>query len=225
MKKPLRYIGFSFIALITAIALYASTALLLGVLPVNSDFQESNGGIVIYLRANDVHADIVLPTRSSSRDWSKLLHVPGIEQADYVSIGWGDRAFYLETKEWGDLRAGNALRALIGIDSSVIHVSAEREPIESDQVTRIRISQEQMTQLVAQIDASFVHDAQGQMLAIGNAHYANNDAFFEAQGHYSLIQTCNEWVRSMFAHTGVRTATWSPFAEAIRYQARKIRSH
>jgi uncharacterized protein (TIGR02117 family) len=167
----------------------------------------------------------MLPTRTPSRDWSKLLHVPGIEHADYVSIGWGDRAFYLETKEWADLRAENALRALFGIDTTVLHVSAEPEPTESEQVTRIVVNPQQLAQLTAQIDASFARDPQGLPHMIDNAHYANNDGFFEAEGRYSMFMTCNEWVRGLFADAGVRTATWSPFAEAIRYQARKIKSH
>jgi uncharacterized protein (TIGR02117 family) len=225
MKKLLRYSGYSLATLLTMIALYGCAALLLGVLPVNRDFQESKEGIAIYLRANEVHADIMLPTRTATRDWSKLLHVPGIARSDYVSIGWGDRAFYLETKAWADLRAGNALRALVGIDSSVMHVSAEPEPMESEQVTRIIVSPAQLTQLIAQIDASLARDAQGMPLPISHAHYANNDGFFEAQGHYSMFKTCNEWVRDLFAGAGVRTAMWSPFAEGIRYQARKIRSH
>jgi uncharacterized protein (TIGR02117 family) len=222
MKKIIRYSGLALATLIAAILLYASAALVLGVLPVNREFREPGDGIAIYLRTNDVHADIILPTRTVERDWSRILEVPGIAHSQYVSIGWGDRAFYLETKNWGDLHAGNALRALIGIDESVMHVSAENKPRESDTVQRIRINRQQLQQLIAQIDASFTRNPLGAPQQIAGIHYSDNDGFYEAQGHYSMFKTCNEWVRVLLSNAGVRTANWSPFTVGLRYQARKI---
>lgn len=222
MKRFVRYSTMAIATLITTILLYASAALILGILPVNRQFREPANGIAIYLRANDVHADIMLPTRSAQRDWSQVLNVPGIANSQYVSIGWGDRAFYLETKSWSDLRADNALRALIGIDGSVVHVSAESEPHESDEVQRILISAQQLQQLIAQVDASLSRNTQGLPQLIVGAGYGINDSFFEAQGHYSMFKTCNEWIRTLLSNAGVRTASWSPLALGLRYQARKI---
>ena len=222
MKRLTRTIGMVLGAFLALILLYACAALVLGLVPVNSQFREPGGGIDIYLRANNVHADIMLPTRTPLRDWSKMLNVPGIERSQYISIGWGDRAFYLETKNWSDLRAGNALRALTGIDGSVMHVSATSVPLESGGVQRIRISAQQLQQLITRIDASLTHDARGLPQPVSGAHYSSNDGFFEAQGHYSMFKTCNEWVRSLLADAGVRTARWSPLAAALRYQASKI---
>jgi uncharacterized protein (TIGR02117 family) len=203
--------------------LYAGATLVFGLLPVNRDFREADQGVDIYVRANAVHTDLLLPIRSSTRDWRGLLKVPGIGQAEYISVGWGDRAFYLETKTWADLHAGNAVRALFGIDSTVLHIEAEAKPRESTEVVRIRIAPEQLERLVTQIDASLMHDAQGLPLLIVGAHYYNNDSFFEAQGHYSMFVTCNEWVRTVLSGAGIRTAWWAPLAAAVHYQAQQIR--
>lgn len=225
MKKVARISNYALALLLLAILLYACAALVLGLLPVNRAFREPDQGIDIYLRANAVHADLMLPTHSAVHDWRNAIKVPGIDRADYLSIGWGDRAFYLETKNWADLRAVNALRALIGVDSTVMHISAENTPRETDEVRRIRISAAQLQQLVALVNASLTRDAQGQPQQISGAHYANNDGFFEAQGHYSMFNTCNEWVRTSLSGAGVRTASWSPLAAGINYQAKKIREH
>ena len=208
--------------LLLPLCLYAGATLALGLLPVNRDFRQADSGIDIYLRADAVHTDLLLPASSGLHDWRALFKLPGIEQAPYLSIGWGDRAFYLETKTWADLRAGNALRALVGLDGTLLHVAAEARPRESADIVRIRVTPDQLRRLVAQIDASLLRDANGLALPVTGAHYAANDGFFEARGHYSMLTTCNEWVRTVLSGAGVRTARWAPLAVALRYQAQQI---
>lgn len=169
-----------------------------------------------------MHTDLLLPASSGLRDWRAVFKLPGIEQAQYLSIGWGDRAFYLETKTWADLRVGNALRALCGLDGTLMHVATEAKPRESADIVRIRVTPEQLRSIVAQIDASLIRDAKGMPLPIAGAHYDANDGFFEARGHYSMFTTCNEWVRAILSGAGVRTAHWAPLAVAVRYQAQQI---
>jgi len=225
MKKFPRLAARIVVVMLLPLSLYVAAALVFGLLPVNRDFREADQGIEIYVRANAVHTDLLLPAHSSERDWRGLLKVPGIGEAEYISVGWGDRAFYLETKTWADLHARNAVRALFGIDSTVLHIEAEAKPHESPEIVRIRITPEQLARLVTQVDASLMRDAQGLPLQIVGAHYDNNDGFFEAQGHYSMFVTCNEWVRTVLSDAGIRTAWWAPLATAVRYQAQQIRAH
>lgn len=202
---------------------YALAALLLGLLPVNRDFVEPDQGIDIYLRFSPVHTDVMLPVRSDIRDWSQTLQVPGMHNAQYLSFGWGDRAFYLETKTWADLRASNAVAALIGLDSTLLHVSTETQPRESADIVRIRITPQQLRILTAQIDASLAHDPNGLARLVPGQHYDANDVFYESLGRYSLFVTCNDWVRQLLSTSGIRTAQWAPFSAALRFQAAKIR--
>lgn len=201
-------------------ALYFCAALLLALVPINRDFFETQEGIDVYLRANAVHADLILPVRAVQSDWSKRPQGQAI--ADYIAIGWGDRAFYLQTRNWTDLRAGIAVNALLGFDRSVLHVAAESRPGSTEDIVRIRVSNAQFSAIVAQIDAAFEHDQSGQLLLIPGAQYADNDKFYEAKGRYSMFSTCNEWVRTVLSHAGVRTSTWAPFAPALLYQARQV---
>ena len=202
---------------------YALAALLLGLIPANRNFVEPSQGIDIYLRFSPVHTDVMLPVRSSVRDWTPVLQVPGMHSAQYLSFGWGDRAFYLETKTWADLRAGNAIAALIGLDSTLLHVSTETQPRESADIVRIRITPQQLHQLTAQIDASLVRDPNGLPRLVPGQHYDDNDAFYEALGRYSLFVTCNDWVRQLLSTSGIRTSQWAPFSVALRFQAARVK--
>ncbi|MDR9457246.1 MAG: hypothetical protein RI572_07525, partial [Salegentibacter sp.] len=40
-------------------------------IPVNSDFQETNDGVEIYLQTSDVHTDIVVPLKNDLKNWEE----------------------------------------------------------------------------------------------------------------------------------------------------------
>ena len=215
MKKALLRVMFVLFGLPVC---YVLAALALGFVPVNGDFKQSSHGIDIYIRANAVHADLIVPIHSDARDWSNKL--PNLGTAGYLAIGWGDRAFYLETKQWADLKPGNALRALMGLDGTLLHVEPMEQPLESEQTIHLRIAPAQYAKLVAAIDAGFFYGADGKPVAVPGAHYGERDAFYEATGRYSLFTTCNDWVRAALSQAGIRTAAWAPFSPALLFQAR-----
>ena len=41
----------------------------------------------------------------------------------YVAFGWGDRAFYLETPQWRDMKVATAFKAVAGLGDTVIHAT------------------------------------------------------------------------------------------------------
>jgi hypothetical protein len=49
---------------ILAVGLYLFAALIGGLIPVNSGWQEPEQGVTIYIANNGVHADLVLPARA-----------------------------------------------------------------------------------------------------------------------------------------------------------------
>lgn len=42
--------------------------------------------------------------------------------------------------------------------------------------------------------------------------YGDHDAFYPANGRYSLLQTCNVWSGSLLRDAGVKMGWWTPFA-------------
>lgn len=218
MKKPsLRILSRIAVVIFGPPLLYALAALTLGLIPVNRNFHQSPQGIDIYIHANAVHTDLILPFKNEARDWHSKL--PELAQGDYLAIGWGDRAFYLETRHWSDLKAGNALRALTGLDHTLLHVEPLGQPPETAEVVKLRISPAEYARLVSAIDAAFDRGADSKPLVIPGQHYGERDAFYEATGRYSLLTTCNEWARATLDQAGIRTAAWAPFSQALLYQA------
>lgn len=200
--------------------LYLGAAVLLGIFPINHQYHQTSDGIDIFIRANAVHADLLLPMKTGQRDWNARLR--DLDAREYLSIGWGDRAFFLETKNWSDLRLDNATLALTGMDSAVLHIASEDRPQISMDTVRIRISCAQYALMIADIDSAFKLDAFGRPIVIAGAHYADNDHFYEASGRYSMFTTCNEWVRGVLATAGIRTSAWAPFSSALMFQARHL---
>ena len=51
----------------------------------------------------------------------------------------------------------------------------------------------------------------GRALRIAGAHYADNDAFYEASGRYHLFETCNTWTGRLLRRAGAPVPAWTPF--------------
>lgn len=211
---------------------YLFAALLLGLLPVNVDFTstpESAGGVPVYLRTNGVHADLVLPA-VDPHDWTRefpraaLIDSArtggGVAAYNWIAFGWGDRAFYLTTPTWADLRVRTAWQALSGQGRGAMHVEYLRRP-QDYEVEPMWISPEEYAALVAYVRAWFARDAGGRVQRIDHPGFGAADAFFEGEGGYSPWLTCNDWVRRGLAQAGVRTAAWSPFDRALLWHARR----
>lgn len=195
-----------------ALLLYVGV-LVVGLLPVNNHFRPTPDGVRIYLVSNAVHADLILPVRNESIDWSsqfsKTRFVGDVSGQTHVALGWGDKGFYLETQTWNDFKLSTAANALLLPSSSCLHVDYIHPQNYSDKVA-ITISQEQYTKLVAFIQETFARDSEGEIIQIQGYAYSTTDAFFEARGSYHLFNTCNSWIGRALKKAGVRTPWYSP---------------
>jgi uncharacterized protein (TIGR02117 family) len=217
-------------ALLAPPLVYLLGALLLGVVPVNRNWVPTPpdaGGVTVFLRTNGVHAELVLPA-AAPFDWRAEL--PPAEVVDaarlaaspplaWIAFGWGDRAFFIRTRTWADLRADIALSALLGRGPAAMHVEYITRP-QDYRVQRIDLSAAQYTRLVAGLRAGFARDAAGRPRRFDDPGYFDTDAFYEGTGRYSMVLTCNEWIRRVLAGAGVRTAAWAPFEAALFWHLR-----
>ena len=199
---------------------YALTALGLGLLTTGSPAVPTGSGTVLYVVTNGVHTDLVVPVRSPVLDWSVPLPYRDFGRVDstfqYVSFGWGDQGFYLNTPTWNDLTAGTAFRALFGLGPSAMHVGYwQRAPAVGAHSRRLVVSDAQYRALVGYIRGSFQTDAAGRFQPLAGAHYDAEDAFYVAHGRYNLLRTCNVWTNGGLRQLGVRTPVWSPFDQPI----------
>lgn len=216
LRWPLRAL-FGFVA---SLLLYILSAAVLGLIPVNSDWIQATSGRDVYVISNGVHTSFILPRGNGAENL--LRFVPFEKATDvncrYVQFGWGDRGFYLDTPNWSDLEVSTALKSVLLPSSTVVHVTYWRwQPQPNERIRRILLSDTEYGRLLDHIKNSFTFDPSGKTQPIPGAGYSDRDAFFEAQGSYSLLHTCNDWTNTGLKHAGVKTALWSPFDQAILY--------
>lgn len=212
----LRTIGFALLGYLIIIVL--------GLIPVNNDFEQANDGVSIYVFSGPVHSDVILPTVTDAIDWRD--HFPPddfrspVVRAAHVAIGWGDRGFFLETPRWKDLKVSTAAKAMFLPSKTVMHVQFYAQPKETNECKKVVISNEAYERLVAHILTSFAQNdsnesADNKILIDPSYAYGRTDAFYEAKGSYHLFNTCNCWVAGTLKAGGVRTPWFSPLPRTV----------
>ncbi len=173
----------------------------------------------IYVASNGVHTDLLLPTNVAGVDWRETFPVTDFravaEDAPYIGFGWGDRDFYMSTPSWSDVSAGLVWRALTGTGPSVLKVGNYLEPAAGGRIASLLLSVEEYHRLAGYVRAALVLRSDDRPLAYPGSGYGDHDAFYAANGRYSLFDTCNEWVARGLREAGVTAPRWSPFAEPI----------
>ena len=181
----------------------------------------NTGPIRIYVQSNGVHTDLVLPAQSPALDWRQIFPASDfpdaklVESADWVTLGWGDEGFFLNTPSWQDLKLSTALTALSARAPSVLHVEYLSEASRSQsEMHALNIDMEQLKRLTAYVQNS-VHVASSGRAQPLPQHYHQTDAFFRAKGHYSLVHTCNTWTGAALAEAQIQIGAWTPFARNV----------
>jgi len=212
MRHWLRGLLIVLLTPLAATLVYVGLACLLLLWPQR---QEPSGPAVVqaWVLSNGIHTDLVLPMRGHGMDWTTLFsaaHTRAAQaDAQYVAIGWGDREIYLYTPLWADLTANRALRAALGYNGALLHVShLQHADLAYGTAHALPLSQDQYLRLVAYVLASLPH---GQARPVPGAHYAHNDAFYEASGSANLFRTCNNWTGAGLRAAGVPASRWTPF--------------
>lgn len=181
--------------------------------PAKDDGQKKE--ILVYIYTNGVHTDIVMPVKNDLQDWSAKIPFDNTKSSEtdynFVGIGWGDKGFYLDTPTWADLKFSTAFKAAFWLSESAMHCSYYRTMKEGDDCKMIMISREQYKKLVEFVEKKFDRDAKGNFILIPtNAVYGNNDAFYDARGTYSFLDTCNTWTNNALKAAGQKAALWTP---------------
>jgi uncharacterized protein (TIGR02117 family) len=197
--------------------LYIGTAFVLVLFPANAESPAAPAEVEAFVIRYGVHADFVFPAKSADMDWQGMFPLADFARvpdgADYVAVGWGDREFYLHTREWKDLTAGRALGALAGLHGALLHVTYLRKTDFLDYAYALPLSKAQYAKLIAYILASApAHN--GRLTRVPGA-YTAQDAFYEASGAYNLFQTCNSWIGAGLLDAGVKVSRWTPFDRLV----------
>ncbi len=193
--------------------------LLLGLIPVNNDFEPDPEGIEVWFSSGAIHADIILPLANETIDWRE--HFPAesftsdSSRATLIAISWGDQDFLIETSTGSDWRLLTTLKALFWPSEACLQVSLTTAESLPDSAKTVRLSVAQYEQLVEFINQSFRHDTAGRKLPIPSAAPSLNQAFFEAHGTYHSFNTCNCWVGRAMQASGIRTGWFTPLPKTL----------
>lgn len=190
-------------------------------IPVNSSYAYSENEIQFYVVSNGVHTDVCLPVKNEVYDWTDLIATQDFAEISnspaYISIGWGDKGFYLDTPTWADLKVSTAIKAIFLPSETAMHITYfEEEPQESDKVVKCSMDKEEYLKLIEYVNASFERNGNevGVQLLVGKG-YSLKDNFYEASGSYWGFKTCNTWTNEALKVAGVKTSFHALFEPGI----------
>lgn len=201
---------------LVALLLYLAVACALMFWPATRNDGDAKGaaGVEAWVLSNGIHTDLVFPLRGPGIDWTQHFAPSDLRQraappnAQFIAIGWGDHDIYLHTPHWADLTAGRALRAALGRNGALLHVTYLRRADLGGRAYRLALSAAQYQALQAHVLASM---PQGRAVPVPGAHYADNDAFYAALGSPNIFRTCNSWTGEGLRRAGVTASRWTPF--------------
>ena len=92
-----------------------------------------------------------------------------------------------------------------------MHTTFYKSMTEGDDCKKIMITKAQYADLIKFVDSKFDKNSAGQNILIEtDAVYSKDDAFYEAQGSYSFLYTCNTWTNNALKAAGQKAALWTP---------------
>ena len=220
MKKFFLIILKTIWAIIGIVALYLLCGFLIPYIKISEKPVSEPENVVVYILTNGVHTDLVVPVKSAEIDWSKEIPFENTlskrTDFNYLSIGWGDKGFYLDTPTWAELKASTAIKAAFWMSESAMHCTYYDKITEGEDCKKLTLTHEQYLDLIRFIQDKFDRDENGKPILIKtDAVYGKNDAFYDAKGRYSFLDTCNTWTNTGLKVAGQKAALWTPSDRGI----------
>lgn len=196
-----------FRAILILVAIYFLVTVTLSFIPFNSQLQDCQPDREIYVSTNGIHADIIIPVNYFKAEFfDRVQLLPGTQ---FIAFGWGDRNFYIKTPEWKDLTFSVAFKALFLKSETAMHLTFY--PRKGNNWKPQRLCDQQLRTLIVYIINTFRYDENDQFIKMDFDGYNAYDVFYEAEGSFTLFNTCNVWVNRGFKKSGIKTAVWTPF--------------
>lgn len=204
--KYFRKIGIGLLVIVLIPIHFLLISLVLTFIPVNN-FNDESKVAEVYLSTNGIHLDIVIPNQYVPKTLLSQMTVNQNEK--YLSFGWGDENFYINTPTWNDLTYSNAFNALFLNSTSLMHVT--RYENKQSHWVEVQVGSQQLEKLNNFIFKSFALDDNQSAILLPNQGYHESDNFYKSNASYSCINTCNSWVNSAFKESGLPACLWTPF--------------
>jgi uncharacterized protein (TIGR02117 family) len=222
-RRALKRIGRALGAVAGSLVLAIGLVLLCGwigsSLPPNSGWREpapnDSGAVEIMIESNGVHTALVLPLVTPHKDWRGTFRASDVADPSqpytHVSVSWGEKRVFLDTETWADLKLATVLGVVFGGGEALLHIAHYVRSAPAHDIRPLRLSAPHYARLVRAIEAAIPPGG------LGPPHpgYGRFDVFYDANGRYTLANTCNQWTSDVLAASGVRTGRWTPFAGGV----------
>ncbi|WP_299526961.1 DUF2459 domain-containing protein [Winogradskyella sp.] len=205
--KVIRKIFKWFLYILIIPVTYILVALILSLITINRVDLDQKSDNTVFLSTNGVHLAIILP--KAHIDSLVLSGIKHYNNDNYLSFGWGEENFYLNTPTWGDLTFSNATKALFLKSSTLVHVT--RYSQKKSHWIELKVNDSELQKLNLYLLKTFKINDDGTKNILKSKGYTQSDDFYKANGSYSCFNTCNSWVNTGFKESGLKSCLWTPF--------------
>ena len=221
LKTTGNYLAKTIIIILLIVVSYFLFALILTLIPVNSNFKETKNGQEIFISTNGVHTNIILPAKSEYFNWLEFLKTN--KDCKYIAFGWGDEEFYLNTPTWDDLKLATAFKAGFWPTRTIMQVYyINNEPDETENTIKLSLNEEQFLKISSFVRNTFEIDSTGLVIKVEpNNKFYFREQFYKAKGTYSIFNTCNNWTNRGLKQAGIKNSVWASFDKSVTYHLRE----
>lgn len=213
-KAALRLLLRSLATLVALPVLFFLAGFAGALLPGGGSWEDEPAEVRIGLLHGLIHYDFVLPLDDRLR--ADFAFAGGAaEGSGWLLVGWGAEGFYTATGSYADISAAALWQAATG-DAAVIRIDRLPDiPEDFAAVTWLDLSRRQHDALVRGILADLPRDAGGRPLLHSAPGFTATDSFWQAEGRFSLLNPCNQWVSRRLRAAGVPFGLWTPTIQAV----------
>lgn len=154
----------------------------------------------VYVVSHGWHTGFVVPGEPMRKS------IPQLQQrfpnAAYIEFGWGDKGFY----QADEITSGLTLQAIFWPTDSVIHAVAVPQAVKSyfknSEIETLCLDSSSFTRLITYIENSFYRNDGGELVSLQKGIYGDSQ-FYQADGDYYLMNTCNKWTAKGLQSAGM----------------------
>ena len=183
--------------------------------PNSDDLLEPHQGIPIWGVDHGYHSGVIVSTSSLRRaaieigrdDVAAGMRLRWLASrfpdAEWLEGGWGDAAFYQQTRTIGDVDVLLGLRAILWPTDAVLQVVpgwGDPQVAFGSDVIRLGVSEKGLRGIAARIADTVPEPVPA--IGLGPSLYGQG-AFYPAELDYHLFRTCNHWVAWVLRGAGV----------------------
>jgi hypothetical protein len=110
----------------------------------------------------------------------------------------------------------------LGLGETALHVTYHKDLRTDSLCYKVAIDSTQFVKLRDYVMDNYQKDSLGTPIFINTtAQYGHTDAFYEANGSYSMFHSCNTWANSGLKKANMPSGIWTVFDKGILRHYRK----